>query len=166
MIEKELRAAIYARVSTKEQTTKNQIEICQKYCENKNWLDPIIYSDTISGAKASRPAFNQLMDELRKYKFRAVVVTKLDRLGRSMPHLANILEEFKSKKVEFVAVTQNIDTTTSSGRLQWNIMASFAEWERELISERTIEGLMGAENVGKRGKDKKPRQKRGVLRKW
>lgn len=159
------RAAIYTRVSTKEQTCKNQIEICQKYCESKGWNDPIIYSDTISGSKSSRPAFNQMMDELRKYKFRYLVVTKLDRLGRSLQHLINILDELKIKKVEFVAVTQNIDTTTASGRLQWQIMGAFAEFERELISERTKEGMRHAKNVGKRGKDKKPRKKRGVLRK-
>jgi len=160
-----LRACIYARVSTNEQTTKNQVEICEEFCKNKGWNDPIVYCDTISGAKSSRPAFNQLLQDLRKYKFRAIVVTKLDRLGRSLQHIIGILDELKTKKVEFVAVTQNIDTSTASGRLQWQIMGAFAEFERELISERTKEGLRNAKNVGKRGKDKKPRQKRGVLRK-
>jgi len=160
-----MKVAIYARVSTKEQTVKNQIDTCRKFCEVKGWIDPIVYSDTISGAKSSRPAFNQMMDELRKYKFRAVIVTKIDRLGRSLQHLIGILDEFKSKKVEFVAVTQNIDTTSAAGRLQWQIMGAFAEFERELISERTKEGMANAKNVGKREKDKNPRQKRGVLRK-
>lgn len=160
-----MKAAIYCRVSTKEQNLDNQVRICEEFCNSKGWEVPIIYKDTISGAKASRPAFNQLLDDLRKYKFRAVVVTKLDRLGRSLQHLITIIDEFKTKSVEFVAVTQNIDTSTASGRLQWQIMGAFAEFERELISERTKEGLANAKGVGKRGKDKKPRQKRGGLRK-
>ena len=69
------------------------------------------------------------------------------------------------KGVEFIAVTQNIDTTTSTGKLQMQIMGAFAEFERNIISERTKEGMIGAKNVGKRGKDKKERKKRGVLRK-
>jgi len=160
-----MKVAIYARVSTKDQNLENQLKICRAFCETKGWDDPIIYKDIISGAKSSRPEFNELLKDMRLYKFRAVIVTKIDRLGRSLQHLISILDEFKSKKVEFVAVTQNIDTTTASGRLQWQIMGAFAEFERELISERTKEGLASAKNVGKRGKDKKPRQKRGVLRK-
>jgi DNA invertase Pin-like site-specific DNA recombinase len=159
------KAAIYARVSTTEQTTRNQVEICEKFCSDKGWDDPIIYCDTISGSTSSRPAFNQMMDELRKYKFRYLVVTKLDRLGRSLQHLISILDELKLKKVEFIAVTQNIDTSTAAGNLQWQIMGAFAEFERKIISERTKEGMRNAKNVGKRGKDKKPRIKRGVLRK-
>lgn len=160
-----MKAIIYARVSTSEQNIENQVKICQEFCKNKGWQIPVIYKDVMSGTKTSRPSFNRMLEDMRKYKFRAIVVTKLDRIGRSLQHLITILDELKHKKVEFVAVTQNIDTTTASGRLQWQIMGAFAEFEREIISERTKEGLRFAKNVGKRGKDKKPRQKRGVLRK-
>lgn len=158
------KAAIYARVSTQEQHIKKQVEICQEFCKNNGYLDPIIYMDTISGATQSRPAFNRLLEDLRKYKFRVLIVTKLDRVGRSLQHLISIMDELQKKKVEFVAVTQNIDTTTPSGRLQWQIMGAFAEFEREIIRERTKEGMRNAKNVGKRGKDKKKRKSRGSLR--
>ena len=160
-----MKVAIYVRVSTQDQDTEKQLKICQEYCNIKGWEVFKIYSDVISGSKESRPEFNSLLDDLRHYKFRMVVVTKLDRMGRSLKHLISLLDEFKTKSVEFVAVTQNIDTSSSIGRLQWQILGAFAEYERTIISERTKEGLRFAKNVGKRGKDKKPRKSRGKLRK-
>lgn len=160
-----MKVAIYARVSTQDQFVEKQIEICKTDAERRGFEVYKVYQDVISGSKASRPAFNELLEDMRHYKFRAVMITKLDRLGRSLQHLISILDEFKSKSVELIAVTQNIDTTSAAGRLQWQIMGAFAEFEREIIRERTKEGLRGAKNVGKRGKDKKPRQKRGGLRK-
>ena len=163
-----MKVAIYCRVSTSEQDVSSQVKICKQYCINNNWSIYKIYTDVISGAKQSRPAFNEMLDDLRHFKFRGLVVTKLDRLGRSLQHLISILEELQKKKVEFIAATQNIDTSTAGGRLQMQIMGAFAEFERELIRERTREGMANSPNrhkVGKRGKDKKPRQKRGVLRK-
>jgi len=102
---------------------------------------------------------------MRHYKFDAIMVTKLDRLGRSLKHLLSLFDEFNKKGVSFIAVTQNIDTSTSAGKLQMHIMGAFAEFERNIISERTKEGLRKSIGVGKRGKDKKPRKKRGSLRK-
>jgi DNA invertase Pin-like site-specific DNA recombinase len=89
------------------------------------------------------------------------MVTKLDRMGRSLSHLLALFEEFSKKGVHFIAATQNIDTTTAGGRLQFQILGSFAEYERNIISERTKEGLRNAIGVGKRGKDKIPRKRRG-----
>lgn len=160
-----MKVAIYTRVSTEKQELDNQIDLCRKYCESKGWEIYKIYSDTISGIKESRPSFNELLEDMRYYKFRTIVITKLDRIGRSLKHLLSLFDEFKDKGVEVVAITQNIDTTTSAGKLQMQIIGAFAEFERNLISERTKEGLKYAKNVGKRGKDKKPRLKRGVLRK-
>jgi len=157
--------AIYARVSTKEQHTSNQIDLCRRHCQAKGYQIYDTYTDTISGTTTSRPAFDLMLQDMRHYKFRGIVVTKLDRIGRSLQHLISLFEEFKHKGVEFIAVTQNIDTTTAAGRLQMQIMGAFAEFERNIISERTKEGLRYAKNVGKRGKDKKPRKKRGGLRK-
>jgi len=93
------------------------------------------------------------------------MVTKLDRIGRSLQHILSLFDEFNRKGVHFIAITQNIDTSSASGKLQLQIFGAFAEFERNIISERTIEGMVNAKGVGKRGKDKNPRQKRGVLRK-
>lgn len=160
-----MRVAIYCRVSTEEQDADKQEHICRDWCRRNNHEIFDVYKDVISGAKESRPEFNKMLNDMRGYRFRAIVVTKLDRLGRSLQHLISLLDEFKNKGVEFIAVTQNIDTSSSVGRLQWQILGAFAEFEREIIRERTKEGLKNAKNVGKRGKDKKQRKKRGVLRK-
>lgn len=163
-----MKAAIYARVSTEEQDPIKQVIACREYCEARGWEVYDTYIDVISGGIQSRPSFNKLLEDMRQYKFRIIVVTKLDRLGRSLQHLISLLDEFKAKNVEFVATTQSIDTTSAAGRLQWQIMGAFAEFEKEMIRERTREGLQRSKNkhlIGKRGKDKKARKKRGVLRK-
>ena len=159
-----MKVAIYIRVSTEQQDYNKQLGLCKKHCEIKGYEIYKVYADIISGKTTSRPEFNQLLEDMRDYKFNGVVVTKLDRIGRSLQHLLSLFDEFSNKGVQFIAVTQNIDTTTSAGKLQMQILAAFAEFERNLISERTKEGLKYAKNVGKRGKDKKPRRKRGVLR--
>ena len=159
-----MKVAIYVRVSTEKQDYDKQIELCKKHCEIKDYEIYKVYSDIISGKSTSRPEFNQMLEDMRSYKFNAIVVTKLDRIGRSLQHLLSLFDEFNNKGVQFIAVTQNIDTTTSAGKLQMQILAAFAEFERNLISERTKEGLSKAKNVGKRGKDKKVRKKRGGLR--
>ena len=159
-----MKAAIYCRVSTEDQHAEKQEKVCLEHCERHGFEVFRVYKDVMSGAKASRPSFNQLLEDMRHYKFRAVLITKLDRLGRSLQHLISVLDEFKAKGVELIAITQNIDTSSASGRLQWQILGAFAEFEREMIRERTREGLKHAKNVGKRGKDKKQRKKRGGLR--
>ncbi len=161
-----MKVAIYCRVSTEEQDADKQEFICQEYCKNRGLEVYRVYKDIISGTTTSRPAFDEMISEMRLYKFRGIVVTKLDRIGRSLKHILSLFDEFMNKKVEFMAVTQNIETNSASGKLQLSILAAFSEFERNLISERTKEGLRNAVNVGKRGKDKKQRRMRGVLRKW
>jgi len=160
-----MKVAIYCRVSTDMQNTDNQASLCHKYCESRGFQVYNIYEDVYSGVKDSRPSFDHMLRDMRMYRFKGIVVSKLDRLGRSLKHLISLMEEFKNKGVELIAVTQNIDTTTSAGKLQFQIMGAFAEFERNLISERTKEGLKGNKKVGKRGKDKKPRKKREGKRK-
>lgn len=160
-----MKVAIYCRVSTEEQNADKQEDICKEYCKRQRYEIFKVYKDVISGTTSSRPDFNKLLFDMRHYKFNAIMVTKLDRLGRSLQHLLSLFEEFKNKGVDFISVTQNIDTSTSAGKLQMQIMGAFAEFERNIISERTKEGLKKAIGVGKRGKDKKPRKKRGGLRK-
>ena len=153
--------AIYCRVSTDEQNTDSQEKICIESCKRNNYEVYKVYKDVISGTKSTRPQFNVLLIEMRNGKFDCIMVTKLDRLGRSLQHLLSMFDEFSSRNVQFIAVTQNIDTTSATGRLQMQIMGAFAEFERNLISERTKEGLKVATGVGKRGKDKLPRKRRG-----
>ena len=160
-----MKVAIYARVSTEEQNLNTQVNMCEKYCQRMDHTIFRVYQDKISGTKASRPEFNQLLIDMRQFKFDAILVTKLDRMGRSLQHLLSLIEEFTKKGIHFIAATQNIDTSSSMEKLQLQIMGAFAEFERNLISERTKEGLKYAKNVGKRGKDKKPRKKRGVFKK-
>lgn len=163
-----MKVAIYIRVSTDKQELNTQLEICKRHCEIKGYEIFKIYQDVISGTTTTRQAFNELLQDMRAYRFQGIVFTKLDRLARSLSHLLSLFEEFKNKGVEVIAVSQNIDTTTSTGKLQMQILGAFAEFERNLISERTKEGLKYSPNkdkIGKRGKDKKPRLKRGVLRK-
>jgi len=156
-----VKIAIYCRVSTEEQNADKQEDICRRYCEANNLEIYKVYKDIISGTTSSRPAFNKLQEDMRSYKFNCIMVTKLDRIGRSLQHLLSMFDEFKNKRINFIATTQNIDTTTASGKLQLQILGAFAEFERNMISERTKEGLRKAVGVGKRGKDKKPRKRRG-----
>lgn len=157
-----MKAAIYARVSTEEQSTENQVALCQEYCRRMGHDVFKIYTDDgVSGSKTSRPAFDEMLSDMRHLKFDGIVVVKMDRIGRSLQHLLSLFDEFQNKKVTFIAVTQNIDTSTAAGKLQMQIMGAFAEFERNIIRERTREGLVGKVNVGKRGKDKKQRKKRG-----
>jgi len=159
-----MKVAIYCRVSTEDQNADKQEDINREYCRRMGYEVYKVYKDVISGATSSRPEFNKLLEDMRHYKFDAILVTKLDRLGRSLKHLLSLIDEFKGKGINFIASTQNIDTTSASGQLQLQIMGAFAEFERAIISERTKEGLKKRKE-GKRGKDKKPRKRRGGLKK-
>ena len=160
-----MKVAIYCRVSTEEQDNDKQEYICKEYSQRNNFIITKVYKDIISGKTTSRPEFNKLLDDMRYQRFDAIVVTKLDRIGRSLGHLISLFEEFNKRGVNFISVTQNIDTTTATGKLQLHVLGAFAEFERNIISERTKEGLKRCTGVGKRGKDKQPRKRRGVLKK-
>ncbi len=155
-----MKVAIYCRVSTEEQNADKQELICKEYCERNDFEIFKIYKDVISGKTTSRPSFNQMLEDMRQRKFNCIMVTKLDRIGRSLAHLLSLFEEFNKRGMHFIAITQNIDTVSASGKLQLQILGAFAEFERNLISERTKEGLRRKRD-GKRGKDKNPRK-----RKW
>ncbi len=160
-----MNVAIYARVSTEEQNADNQVKLCREYCQRAGHTVFKVYQDDgISGMRESRPAFDELLKDMRQYRFNCIMVTKLDRIGRSLRHVLSLFEEFTRKGVHFIAVTQNIDTESPAGKFQMQMLGAFAEYERNIISERTKEGLKFAVGTGKRGKDKKPRKKRGVKR--
>jgi DNA invertase Pin-like site-specific DNA recombinase len=159
-----MKVAIYCRVSTEEQDADKQEKACLEYCERNKIEVYKVYKDIISGTTTSRPNFDNMLKDMRLIKFNAIIVTKLDRIGRSLQHLLSLFEEFTKKGVNFIAITQNIDTSSAVGKFQLQVLGAFAEFERNIISERTKEGLKYAKNVGKRGKDKKDRKKRGGLR--
>ncbi len=133
----------YARVSKNDQNLDIQIQkLTQAGCEK-------IFQEKISGAKNNRPQLVALLEQLRKGDI--VCVVRLDRLGRSMIKLVELINEFKSKEVEFISLENSIDTTTPMGMLLFNICAAFAEMERELIRERIKAGLDSAREKGRKG---------------
>lgn len=158
--------AIYVRVSTSEQNPEIQVEELKTFSSHYQIKVQKIYIDKISGTKSSRPALNNLMFDMRNGLFNCIIIYKLDRLGRSLKHLITICEELHNKNVDLIVTSQNIDTKTASGKLLFNILGSVAEFERELISERTKLGQAKAINIGKRGKDKKQRRKSGYHQRW
>lgn len=105
--------------------------------------------DKISGTKAARPGLDKLLDQLRKGD--TLVVTKLDRLGRSLPHLVQVVGDLKERGVHFKSLGESIDTSTSVGKLVFRLFASLAEFERDLIQERTKAGLAAARARGRKG---------------
>lgn len=141
---------IYARVSTRDQTNDTQIDICKKWLDYNNSIPTEIYQDIISGAKSTRPALDKMMIDLRHGKFDTVLVTKLDRMGRSTIHMIQLLEEMKARNIRFIAVTQGLDTSTSTGTLLYTILSSIAQFERELIQERTRERMDRLKAQGKK----------------
>src|SRR5205823_4453128 len=103
-----------------------------------------------SGSKESRPALDRLMNDARRRKFDAILVWKIDRFGRSLKHLVNALAELEHLGVAFISLRDNLDLTTPSGRLMFQIIAAMAEFERALIQERVRAGLRNAKRKGKR----------------
>lgn len=133
----------YARVSTKDQNLELQIEALQKVgCEK-------IYQEKISGATKTRPELDSMIVHLRKGD--EVYVWRLDRLGRSLKHIIDLVLDLSNKGIIIKGISDGVDTSTTSGRLFLNIMASLAEYERELIRERTNAGLQSARARGKIG---------------
>lgn len=149
-----MRIGIYARVSTTDQDCSQQLRELRDYATARRWEVQGEYVDhAVSGTKESRPAMNKLMEAARRRAIDAVVCWKIDRWGRSMPHFVSSVQELRGLGVRFVAVTQGIDTDESNptSRLMLNLLAAFAEFERELIVERTRAGLQRARREGRIG---------------
>src|SRR5215212_1502479 len=133
----------YGRVSTIEQTLDLQQDaLRQAGCEQ-------VFTDHISGAKSERPGLTQALEFVRSGDI--LVVWKLDRLGRSLKQLIEIVTELQKRNVGFRSLTENIDTTSSGGKLIFHIFGSLAEFERDLIRERTLAGLAAARARGRHG---------------
>ncbi len=139
----------YARVSTDDQTLALQLDALQEAgCEK-------VFRDTISGAKTERPGLSKSLEHVRSGDM--LLVWRLDRLGRSLSHLIELIQTLESRGVGFKSLTEQIDTTTSGGKLIFHIFGALAEFERNLIRERTMAGLAAARARGRKGgRPKKP----------
>jgi len=148
-----MRAAIYARVSTtgQGQSPEMQVRELREYSERRGWQIAGEYVDAgISGAKDSRPELNRLMADAHRRRFDAVVVWKFDRFARSVSHLLRALETFNALGVAFVSLSEQIDTSTPTGKMVFTVLGAVAELERSLIGERVRAGLRNARAKGKR----------------
>jgi len=135
------RVALYVRVSKLEQHPENQEIELKQYAKNHNFKISDIYEDRISGAKDSRPRLNDLMTDARKKQFAAVIIWKVDRLGRSVAHMAQIIQEWDNLGIDLIITTLGVDTRTPAGKLVLGVLMQIAEFERELIRERIQLGL-------------------------
>lgn len=159
--------ALYLRVSTSEQTCENQRIRLVEFAEKNNYSFDV-YEETESTRK-TRPVKQALLAKLRQNQYKAVVVYKLDRWARSSTELILDTKELLDKGVGFISVSDNLDFSTAAGKLHFQILSAFAEFERELIRERTIEGLRRAKMQGKvagrpkGSKDSKQRRKSGYI---
>jgi putative DNA-invertase from lambdoid prophage Rac len=162
-----MKVAIYCRVSTQEQTTENQRIRLIEYCERQGWQFEVI--EEVESSRKTRPKKQELLNRLRHKEFDGVLVWKLDRWARSSFELLNEIEELTKKGIAFYSMSDNLDFSTSTGRLHFAILAAFAQFERDLIRERTLEGLNRAKSQGKTlgrpsgSKDKKDRRKSGYF---
>jgi len=144
--------ALYARVSTlNNQDPEMQLAELREYAGRRGWQIVEEFTDQgVSGCRESRPALNRLMSDACRRRFDAVLVWKIDRFGRSLKHLVNALAELAALGVAFISLRDNIDLSTPSGRLMFQIIGAMAEFERALIQERVRAGLRNARAKGRR----------------
>jgi DNA invertase Pin-like site-specific DNA recombinase len=147
-----MKAAIYARVSTANngQDPTMQTRELREYCERRGWAVAGEYVDIgISGTKEKRAELDRLLGEAHRRRFDAVVVWRFDRFARSVSHLLRALETFKSLGIEFVSLSEQVDTSTPTGKMVFTVLGAVAELERSLIVERVRAGLRNAKAKGK-----------------
>ena len=159
--------ALYLRVSTADQTVENQRIRLIEYAEKQNVAFDVF--EEVESTRKTRPVKQALLARLRKAEYTAVIVYKLDRWARSSTELILDTKELLDKNVGFISLSDNLDFSTAAGKLQFQILSAFAEFERELIRERTIEGLRRAKQQGKLSgrpkgsKDSRPGKKSGYI---
>lgn len=172
-----MKIAIYARVSTRLQHNENQLEKLMEYANRqKDWTCTVF--EEKESTRKTRPEKEKLLKLLREKVFDAVLVYKLDRWGRTMTELVNEMDEFIEKDIGFISMMDNIDLTTSSGKMHFRMLAVFAQFERDLTRDRildsrdriknTPEYKNGTKKFGRPvgSKDTKIRRKSGYLLRW
>ena len=144
-----MKVAIYSRVSTHDQDEQLQVPRLREFCSRLGYEIIQEYSDEASGKNANRPGWKALLSDARRGEFSAVIVTKLDRVMRSLTQLLDVLQEFEKRRISIITLDQGtIDMSSANSRLQIGIIAMVAEWEREIISERTKEALQAKKARG------------------
>lgn len=156
-----MNVAIYCRVSTEEQTTENQKHPLIEYCKRMGWSYEV-FEEKISTRK-TRPIQWELYNRLLRKEFNGLVIYKFDRWARSLKELVQHVEALVDKGIKVYSYTENIDLDSSMGRAMFHIISAFAQLERDIISERTKQGLRRAKAQGK--KLGRPRKKRGYVKK-
>lgn len=146
-----MKAGIYTRVSTESQSVDMQLSDLRGFAKQKDFKIYKEYCDIgISGSKDSRPQLDMLMDDARKKRINIVLVWKFDRFARSTRHLINALHEFNHLGIHFISFTENIDTSSPTGKVLFAIISAMAEFERDLIRERVKAGIGRAKQKGVR----------------
>jgi DNA invertase Pin-like site-specific DNA recombinase len=143
-----VKACIYVRVSTEEQSVDAQVEVCRRYCEINN-LEFDIFHEKESGGSIDRPVFKSLLSRVKRREYSRFIVFKLDRFSRSVSDTIHLLNDLSKWGCDFVSVTEMIDMSTPIGRLQMQMLAVFAQFEREMISERTRAALTELKRKGR-----------------
>jgi DNA invertase Pin-like site-specific DNA recombinase len=146
-----MRAALYARVSTADQSVEMQRSDLRSYCTQRGFTIYREFCDHgVSGTKERRPALDALMADAHKGKFQVVLVWRFDRWARSSKHLVMTLEELRHLGIEFISYQENIDTSSPLGKAMFTIVAAIAELERNIIVERIKGGLRRAKAMGRK----------------
>ena len=147
-----MRVALYARVSTQNghQDPQLQLRELREYCLRRGWGIADEYTDHISGAKDKRPELDRLMSDAHHRRFDGVIVWRFDRFARSVSHLLRALETFRALGIEFVSLSEQVDTSTPTGKMIFTVLGAVAELERSLIVERVRAGLRHARAKGRR----------------
>jgi DNA invertase Pin-like site-specific DNA recombinase len=164
-----MKAAIYCRVSTQLQDLVAQVATCKKYCEYQGLEVGHIFQEKVSGMKAKRPEYGALLKALRSGEYQAVVVFRIDRLGRNSRELALTIDELEGRHIKICSVTENFDTSTPLGRAMREFNYILVQLERDNIAEATRLRLASIKASGKRlgrppgAKDKAGRRKSGYL---
>ena len=161
-----MRLALYARVSTKQhgQDAETQLQALRAWAKQKKWKVTGEYADRgWSGAKERRPELDRLMADAKRKKFDSVAVWRFDRFARSVKHLIAALDDFQSWGVDFISLSESIDTSTPMGKMIFTILGAVAELERALIRERVQMGVDRAKREGKRlGRPRKRVDEKGI----
>jgi DNA invertase Pin-like site-specific DNA recombinase len=146
-----LRVALYARVSTSDQSTDLQRDEAVRLIASRGWELVETYEDSgVSGTRAGRPGLDAMLAAARRRRFDAIVVWRADRLFRSVHHMVTTLAELGALGVNFVSCTEPFDTSTPTGQLLLHLCAAFAQFERDVLVERTVAGMAAARRRGKR----------------